>query len=118
MRRFLKPENQENQVSESDFHKRIVVVMKSYSPKRTGNIVTYLKYTNIDKDKLIDKISFNLPKHNLQELTLEVFISIFKIIFEKQTSPKEKYLRANHSKFVAKELSEAMIKIRSKLDQN
>ena len=42
--------------------------MKSHSPKRTPNIVTYRKYTNFDKDKFIDEISFNLPKHNLQEI--------------------------------------------------
>ena len=34
----------------SDFHKLIVTVMKSYSPKRTPNIVTYRKSTNFDKD--------------------------------------------------------------------
>ena len=87
--------------------------MKSYSPKRTPNIITYRKYTNFDKEKFIDEISFNLPKHNLQELTLEAFISMFKIVFEKHAPLKKKYLRANHSKFVTKELSKVMS--RSKL---
>ena len=98
----------------SDFHKLIVTVMKSYSPKRTPNIITYRKYTNFDKEKFIDEISFNLPKHNLQELTLEAFISMFKIVFEKHAPLKKKYLRANHSKFVTKELSKAIM-LRSKL---
>ena len=48
-------------------------------------------------------MSFNLPTHNLQELTLEAFVSMFKNIFEKYSVLK-KYLRANHSKFVTKEL--------------
>ena len=60
-----------------DFHKIVVTVMKSYSPKRTPTIVTYRKYTNFDKAKFIDEISFNLPKHNLQELNLEAFITMF-----------------------------------------
>ena len=56
----------------SDFHKLIVTVMKSYSPKRTPNIVTYRKFINFDRGKFIDEISFNLQrKHILQELTLE-----------------------------------------------
>ena len=88
--------------------------MKSYSPKRTLNIITHRKYTNFDKEKFIDEISFNLPKHNLQELTLEAFISMFKIVFEKRAPLKKKYLRASHSKFVTKELSIAIM-LRSKL---
>ena len=60
-----------------------------------SDFITYRKYTNFDKDKFIDEISFNLPKHNLQELTLEAFISMFKIVFEKHAMLKKKYLRAN-----------------------
>ena len=97
-----------------DFHKLMVIVMKSYSPKRTLNVVTYRKYTNFDKDKFIDEISFNLPKHNMQELTLEAFISMFRIVFKKHAPLKKKYLRANNSKFVTKELSGAIM-LRSKL---
>ena len=55
--------------------------MKSYSPKQTPKIVTFIKYINFDKEKFIDEISFNLAKHNLQELTLEAFISMFKTAF-------------------------------------
>ena len=88
--------------------------MKSYSPQRTPNIVTYRKYTNFNKGKFIDEISFNLTKHNLQELTLEAFISMFKTVFEKHAPLRKKYLRANHSKFVTKELSKSIM-LRSKL---
>ena len=35
----------------SNFHKFIVTVMKSYSPKLTPNIITYRKYANFDKEK-------------------------------------------------------------------
>ena len=61
------------------FHKLIVTVIKSYSPQRTPNIITYRKYTNFNKEKFIDQIYFNLPKHNLQELSLEAFINMFKM---------------------------------------
>ena len=98
----------------SDFHKLIVTVMKSYSPKRIPNIVTYKECTNFDKDKFIDEISFNLTKHNLEELTFEAFISMFKTVFEKHATVKKKYLTANHSKFLTKELSKAVM-LRSKL---
>ena len=55
--------------------------MKSYSSKWTPNIVTYRKS--------IDEISFNLTKHNLQELTLEAFTSMFKTVFEKDATLKK-----------------------------
>ena len=45
----------------------------------------------------------------MHELTLEAFISMFKIVFEKYTLLKRKYLRANHSKFVKKELKKAIM---------
>ena len=32
----------------SDFHKLLVTVMKSYSPKQTPNIITHRKHTNFD----------------------------------------------------------------------
>ena len=77
-------------------------------------IVTYRKCTNFDKGKFIDEISLNLRKHNLQELTLEAFVSMFETVFEKHTPLKNKYLRANYSKFVTEELSKATM-LRSKL---
>ena len=39
----------------SDFHKLIATVMKSYSPQRTSNIVTYKKYTNLTNSNLLMK---------------------------------------------------------------
>ena len=98
----------------SDFHRLIVSVIKSYSPKRTPDIVPYRKYTNFDMDKFIEEISFNLAKHNLQELTREAFISMFNTVFEKHAPLKKKYLRSGHSKFVTKERSRAIM-LRPKL---
>ena len=37
----------------SEFHKLIATVMKSYSPQRTSNIVTYRKYTNLTNSNLL-----------------------------------------------------------------
>ena len=84
-------------------------MIKSYSPKRTPDIVPYRKYTNFDMDKFIEEISFNLAKHNLLELTLEAFISMFNTVFEKHAPLKKKYLRSSHSKFVTKERSRAIM---------
>ena len=77
-------------------------------------VVIYRKDTKFDKYKFIDEISFNLPKHKLQELALEAFISMFKTAFEKHAPLKKKYIRANHFKFITKELSKATI-LKSKL---
>ena len=70
-------------------------------------IVTHWKYTNSAKNNFINEISFNLPRI-YQELTLEDFISMFKIVFEKHNPLKKQYVGASHSKFVTKELSEAI----------
>ena len=97
----------------SNFHKLIVTVIKSSSRKQTPNIYsltfisifTYGKYTNFDKDKFIDEISFNLPKHNLRELTAEAFIGMFRIVFEKSAPLKKKYLRTTRSRFFIIDIS-------------
>ena len=90
--------------------------MKSYSYKRAPNIVTYRKYINFEKGKFIDEISLNSRRYNLQDLTFEAFISKFKSVFEKHAPLKNKYLRANHSNIVTKELSKAIM-LRSKLSK-
>ena len=58
------------------------------------------------KTNLLMKFLSNLQKRNMQELTLEAFI--------KHVPLKKKYLRANYSKFVTKELNKAIM-LRSKL---
>lgn len=56
---------------------------------------------------------WNLPNCNLQEeLTLEAFLFMLKIIFENHTPLKNIYLRANCSKLVTKGLSKTR-KLRS-----
>ena len=50
----------------------------------------------------------------MQELAPEAFISMFKTAFEKHAPLKKKYIRANHFKFITKELSKATI-LKSKL---
>ena len=48
--------------------------------------MTYRKYSNFDKKKFIEEISFNLQKRSLQELTVEVFISMIKTAGSKRRS--------------------------------
>ena len=97
-----------------DSHKLIATMMIPHSPKQTPNIVTYRKYNNFDKGKFIDEMSLNLQNSNLQKLTLRAFLSMLKIIFEKYSPLKKKYVRANQSRFFTKELCK-IIMSRSKL---
>ena len=48
--------------------------------------MTYRKYSNFDKKKFIEEIYFNLQMHSLQELTVEVFISMIKSAGSKRRS--------------------------------
>ena len=48
---------------------------------------------------------FQFSKTQFEELTLEDFIAMFKIAFEKHVSLNKKYLKATHCKFVNIDIS-------------
>ena len=89
----------------SDFHKLIVTIIKTKHERFPSKVVKYREYKNFDTKLFKDRLELTLKNstsfEELQETCMD-FLNKFAPL-------KCKYLRANHSKFMAKELSKAII---------
>ena len=92
----------------SDFHKMVLTVCKSGAPNLTPRVVSYGKYKHFDSDKFKLEIWDTLSMQDPSTLDYKILKTLLLIPL------KRKYLRANHSNFITKELNEAIIQ-RSKL---
>ena len=97
----------------SDFHKMIVTFMKSNAPREPPKIVTYRDYSNYNKDNFEADLFAKISRENTKSMDYETFKDDFLEILHRYAPVKRKYLRANHSGFITKELSKAIM-LRSK----
>ena len=89
----------------SDFHKLIVTIMNTKHERFPSKIVNYKNYKNFDTKLFNDRLELTLKNtSSLEELQV-----MFMDLLNKFAPPKCKHLRANHSKFMAKELSKAVV---------
>ena len=98
----------------SDFHKLIVTVMKSHIPKQQAKIVKYRNCKGFNETKFRSELTNILDLNIRESKNIEFSMNSFLKVLNKHAPIKTKYLRANHSPFVVKELSKAII-LRSKL---
>ena len=98
----------------SDLHNLSVTVMKSYIPKQQPKIIKYRKYKGFNETKFRSELTNILDLNIHESRNIEFFKNIFLKVLNKHAPIKTKYLRANHSPFVTKELSKAIM-LRSKL---
>ena len=77
-------------------------------------IVTYRNYKNYNKELFEKNIQIKLSEFDIENIPYETFTNIFIDILNLHAPLKKKYLRANHSKFISKELSKEIM-LRSKL---
>ena len=98
----------------SDFHKLVVTVLNEKHERMPPKVIQYRNYRKFD----YAIFNNNLPKQtknlNFSKLDFATIRKIFMEILDKFAPLKKKYIRANHSKFVTKELSKAIM-LRSKL---
>ena len=99
----------------SDFHKLIVTVMKSHIPKQQPKIIKYRNYKGFNETKFRSELTNILDLNIHESRNIEFFKNIFLKVLNKHAPIKTKYLRTNHSPFVTKELSKAIM-LRSKLE--
>ena len=92
----------------SDFHKMVLTVYKSEAPNLTPRVVSYGKYKHFDSDKFKLEIWDTLSMQDPSTLDYKILKTLLLIPLN------GKYLRANHSNFITKELNKAIIQ-RSKL---
>ena len=92
----------------------VLTVLKSEAPNLTPKVVSYRKYKHFNGDKFKLEILDKLSMQNLLTMDYKNFKDTIIDSLNKHAPLKRKYLRANHSNFITKELSKAIMQ-RSKL---
>ena len=92
----------------------VLTVFKSKAPNLTPKVVSYRKYEHFDSDKLKLDVSNKLSMQNPSIMDCKNFKDTIIDSLNKHAPLKRKYFRTNHSNFVTKELSKAIMR-RSKL---
>ena len=77
-------------------------------------IIKYRNYKNFDEGKLRCLFKKRLNDFNTDDIAVDIFKMTFLNVLNKFAPLKKKYLRANHSRFVNKELNKALM-LRSRL---
>ena len=98
----------------SDFHKLVVTLLRSKVESLPPKIISYRTYKQFNEGKFKDLFLSYLNELEMSDLSVDVFKMTFLNALNSLAPVKKKYLRANHSKFVNKELSKAMM-LRTKL---
>ena len=88
-----------------DFHKLIVTIVKTKHERFPPKILNYRDYKNFDTKTIKDRLELTLKNTT----SFEELQKIFMDLLNKFAPLKCKYLRANHSKFMTKELSKAIM---------
>ena len=101
----------------SDFHKFIVTVLKVKHEKVPPKIIHCRDYKNVDSSKFFEKLQLNLSNPVMSSLDFGSLKICFMELLNKIAPLKTKFLGANHSKFVTKEVSKTIMprtKLRNK----
>ena len=98
----------------SDFHKLVVTILRTSFEPLPPKIIKYRNYKNFDEDEFRFLFKKRLNDFNTDDITVDIFKMTFLNVLNKFAPLKKKYLRANHSRFVNKELNKAIIQ-RSRL---
>ena len=98
----------------SDFHQRLVSVLKSYFTKEDPKFIIYRDYKYYDNEMFSNELENELNKIGSLTLNYDIFKNVFVDVINKHGPLKRKYIRANHAKYMSRELSQTIMK-RSKL---
>ena len=98
----------------SDFHKLIVTILKVKHEKVPPKFIHYRGYKNFDSSKPFEKLQLKRSNLDMSSLGFGSLKICFMELLNKIVPLKTKFLRANHSKFVTKEVSKAIM-LRTKL---
>ena len=100
----------------SDFHKMIITVLKIFYKKQIPKIINYRNYKTFNANLFKDELNNELLSIDNNNAELVEFTNTVLSILDKHALIKRKYIRANNSPFMTKELI-APITQRSKLRQ-
>ena len=103
---------QDTQVIEtglSDFHKMNITVLKMFFSKQNNETVFFRNYKNFDNSAFREALNRELLKYDLNNIEYDTFQEIIVSLLNVYAPLKKKYLRANHARFVTKELRKAIM---------
>ena len=82
--------------------------MRSFKPL-PPKIIKYRNYKNFDEDKFRCLFKRRSNDFNTNDITVDIFKMTFLNVLNKFAPLKKKYLKADHSRFVNKELNKVII---------
>ena len=88
--------------------------MKQYFPKLKPTVVNYRDYRNFRNEEFRAQLDNEILKQDINNMEYQHFLNIFIEVLNKHAPMKQKYLRANQERFMAKNLHKAIMK-RSRL---
>ena len=97
----------------SDFHNLLVTILRVKPDKLPPEVIKYRDYKNFDSGTFNNKPQVSLKNFDMSNSFTELK-TIFTELLNKVAPLKTKYLRANYSRFMRKELSKAIM-LRTKL---
>ena len=98
----------------SDFHKLVVTVLKMYCKKQKPKIFQYRNYKMFNEESFKNELNRELTLIDLNNAELADFQDIYLSVLNKHAPVKHKYIRANNSNFMTKNLRKEIM-LRSKL---
>ena len=101
----------------SDFHKMTVTVLKTYFKKQEPKFIAYRNFNNFSNDvfrQLIFDQLFNFQQETNENPPLETYLDICLRALDECAPRKKKYIRANNSPFMNRNILKAIM-IRSRL---
>ena len=105
----------------SDFHKLTLSVMKIFFKKQPPKIISYRDYKNYSPLTFHFDLQEELSYFDLSDISNDEFVQIVTSIVNKHVPIKLKYIRANDSPFMNRELRKAMMlcsKLRNSYNKN
>ena len=97
-----------------DFHKLVVTILRTSFEPLPPKIIEYRNCKSFEEDKFRCLSKKRLNDFNRDDITVDILKMTFLNLLNKLALLKKKYLRANHSRFVNKELNKAIMQ-RSRL---
>ena len=93
----------------SDFHKMVITILKLHYKKQKPKIIQYRKYKNFSNDSFKSDLNNELLNYNLKNIEYSTFHKICLKVLNKHAPIKQKYIRANNSNFMNKDLRKAIM---------
>ena len=95
----------------SDFHRMVVIVMKTCFERLKPRVINYRDYKSFENNLFREELLFELSNSTLEQNAdgLEEFIEMCQKALNHHAPVKQKFLQGNHLSFMNKTLSKAIM---------